>query len=171
MRCLALLVILAATPAALAQAPLPPQAPPVQNPTFGLLLRESVQDSKPIAVFVGYRCQSTELQLPGWLHLHTELGGRGITEPSVSIHVPWADGYVYKVGTVSADRCCAAELKAAVKAAVTRWSPGTIPTSLNWSPGATGAATPTPPRSGSRLLSHLSHLVGWTTSTNGQCAG
>src|SRR4029453_8916641 len=113
-------------------------------------------------------CPSTSNQLPGMLHHHEQGPWRDVRGPAAVVLVPGGDGALYRAEVISAERCCAANIRAAVTGKLAAWEGAAArpfararPSSGNPSAGRWQAATPS---------EAFSHVRGWAASRDGTCA-
>jgi hypothetical protein len=123
-------------------------------PTYSQARAEALRESKPLVVWISYKCPSSAVQVPGMVHFHAP-GERWEQwqGPGVVVGVPGGDGEVYVAGFIGAADCCASSIKAAVERKLSAWE-RSQPKSTR------AAATPA-----------FRHVRGWAASTNGQCVG
>lgn len=120
-------------------------------PTYGSLYAEAVKESKPLVVWIGYKCPSSAVQVPGMVHYHAPGNSwEKWDRPGVVVSVPGGDGSMYFAEFIGAADCCATNIKAAVERTLQRWERQTARAN-------TSAA--------------FKHVRGWAASTNGQCVG
>lgn len=79
----------------------------VDDLSFAEIYSKSLKERKPVAVWVGYACASSEVQLPSMIHWHTKAPWKDITEPTVVVLQPYTDGFLYREGQVKASSCSA----------------------------------------------------------------
>lgn len=154
----ALFSLLAASSALSAQAappqsvlaPRPPQSVVAAASTFAQLRDEAIRESKPLVVWIGYRCPSSANQLPGFVHHHAGASWEGVSDQGVIVYVPKGDGFLYNAGFIGADECCAANMRAAVERTLSGWE-----------------------RSAQQMQAApaFKHVRGWVASRDGNCVG
>lgn len=144
------------------QAPCPPQAPPIRQDAYSTARTQAIKDSKPLCVWIGYKCPSSAVQVPGMVHYHASGNTwNGIQGPAVVVAVPGGDGKLYQGEVVAAERCCAVELRAAVERTLSRWERAARPAPV---------MMPAPmPMMQAPLF--MRHVRGWASSRDGNCVG
>ncbi len=130
-------------------------------PSLDDLWAQALKESRPLCIWVGYRCPSSADQVPGMLHYHTAVY-KDVKGPAVVVLIPWSDGKLYRGEVVSAEKCCAAELRAAVERTLERWQRASIPPVSMTQPA---------PVATFQQSAAFRHIRGWSMSRNGACVG
>jgi hypothetical protein len=125
------------------------------TPSLNDLWEQAVKESRPLCIWVGYRCPSSSDQVPGMLHHHTDKY-KDEKGPCVVVLVPGGDGKLYRGEVVSAEKCCASELRAAVERTLERWQ--------------RVSSSPAPMMRPAPAVT-FQHVRGWAMSRNGACVG
>ena len=93
-------------------------------PAYAELYAQSVRESRPLCVWIGYGCPSSARQVDDMLHFQVEgntwEGGKW-QGPGVLIGVPH-EGELYVGEFVKAEDCCASELRRAAKRSQDKFS-------------------------------------------------
>lgn len=148
------------------QGPKAPQGPTLEETDQGpaivpakslnSLWEQALKETRPLCIWVGYRCPSSAIQVPGMLHWHQAEAYKEVKGPAVVVLVPGGDGKLYRGEVIAADKCCAAELRAAVERTLERWQ---------------RASSSLVPMQQPTLAATFRHVRGWAASRNGACVG
>ena len=93
-------------------------------PTYAELYAQSVRESRPLCVWIGYGCPSSARQVDDMLHFQVNGNsweGDKWNGPGVLIGVPF-EGELYVGEFVKAEDCCASELRRAAKRSQDKFS-------------------------------------------------
>lgn len=117
--------------------------------SYGDLREEAIRDSKPLVVWIGYKCPSSAVQVPGMLHHHvSENEWFDYKGPGVVVGVPDGKGGLKVAAFILASDCCATNIRAAVENTLRGWEmTGRSPTIM------------------------FRHVRGWASSVDGNCRG
>ena len=94
--------------------------PPPSLPDYYAVRAQAVKENKPLLVWIGYSCKSSERQVPEFLHVHLNMADARaifptVLEPSVVV-AKMEGGILVWNETVAAKDVCASALRRAVAA-------------------------------------------------------
>jgi hypothetical protein len=116
---------------------------PITRLTQKEAYRQAIDEGKPLAIWVNYKCPSTALQLTDFVHTFAS-DYKGDSTPRVVVGLPDGQGWLSKAGEVSGEDCCASNVRLAAERGPTNHARG-------WA--VTGQASPPPPAWGPSMQS------------------